>query len=74
MPMTQGEVYHLLKENLDTKMTVKEIRIALDDGKGWNVSYFCQRLHDHGCIQREQFGTRRAYRYWVTNGNKQKDE
>ena len=62
--MTQDEVYRLLK-SVDEHLTAKEIRTALDDGEGWNVQYFCQRLYENGCIQREEFGTRRVYRYWV---------
>jgi predicted transcriptional regulator len=61
---TQVEVYRLLK-SVDEHLTAQEIRTALDDGEGWNVQYFCQRLYENGCIQREEFGTRRVYRYWV---------
>jgi predicted transcriptional regulator len=67
--MTQEEVYNLLKST-DEPMTARQIRTALDDGKGWNVQYFCQKLYEKGCIHREIVGTRRQYRYWVQNGEK----
>lgn len=66
--ITQVEIYHLLKANPGRKMAASEIRVVLADGKGWNVQYFCQRLYEQGCIQREEFGTRRVYRYWIENG------
>ena len=67
--MTQAEIYRLLK-SIEQPMTAREIKTALEDGSGWNdwnVQYFCQRLYQKGCIQREAVGTRRVYRYWVEN-------
>ena len=64
--MTQLECYHVLK-TAGTKMTAREVMTTLGSDNISNIQYYCKRLHDHGCIEREQTGSRRSFVYWIDN-------
>jgi predicted transcriptional regulator len=46
-------------------MSARELMVALGSTDISTVQYFCKRLHDHGCIEREQTGSRRSFVYWI---------
>jgi predicted transcriptional regulator len=62
--MSQIECYRVLKV-AGTKMSARELMVALGSTDISTVQYFCKRLHDHGCIEREQTGSCGGFVYWI---------
>ena len=65
--MTQIEVYAILFAARDRRMTAREITQEVGDLNHKTVQDACRRLHDNGCIERDEGDKRGAFRYWINN-------
>jgi Mn-dependent DtxR family transcriptional regulator len=65
--MTQGEVYHLLKQCRGQKLTCKQIGQLLKMDRPDDVTRMCRQLHKYDLIkieQKQEGSYHRCY-YWV---------